>query len=423
MRILFLANYYPPHGLGGQERSCQEVFEGLQARGHECLVLTSMHGVNNVPTDEPGVRRWLYLEMDMVPLRHGWIFFTQRKQREAHNLQRLEQLIKDFEPDVVYVWGMWNLPRTLPALAERMLPGRVAYRFAEYWPTLPSQHEFFWRAPAKNWRTYLPKRILSAIALAMLANEKKHVEIKFAHAMCVSEGTKQVLLEGGVPVSHARVIHTGLDVEEFLNGSHITRKNDPTQPLQLLYAGRITAEKGIETLLEAVAELEKTHPQISLHLHLAGGGLEAYLNELHEKVHQLGLAPKVTFLGRVPVTEIPNLMQACDLVIVPSIWPEPFARVVLEGMVCKAVVVATPTGGTGEIIQDGINGILFPAGDSHALAEKIRLLAGNPALRKDLAEAGWQTVMKHFTKRRMLDEIEAFLMNAANSYPQAGSNK
>ncbi|NUM49034.1 MAG: glycosyltransferase [Anaerolineales bacterium] len=165
MRILFLANYYPPHGLGGQERSCQEVFEGLQARGHECLVLTSMHGVDNVPTDEPGVRRWLYLEMDMVPLRHGWIFFTQRKQREAQNLARLERLINEFKPDVVYVWGMWNLPRTLPALAERLLPGRVAYRFAEYWPTLPSQHEFFWRAPAKNWRTYVPKRILSVVVV------------------------------------------------------------------------------------------------------------------------------------------------------------------------------------------------------------------------------------------------------------------
>ena len=86
MRILFLTNYFPPHELGGQGRSCLEVFDGLTARGHECIVLTSMHGVDNVPTVEGGIRRQLYLEMDMVPLRHSWIFFTQRRKREAHNL-------------------------------------------------------------------------------------------------------------------------------------------------------------------------------------------------------------------------------------------------------------------------------------------------------------------------------------------------
>lgn len=419
MRILFLANFYPPFEIGGQERSCQEVFEGLMARGHECLILTSMHGVNNVPTNEPGVRRWLYLEMDMVPLRHSWVFFTQRKRREAQNLQRFEQLIEEFKPEVVFVWGMWNLPRTLPALAERRLPGRVAYRFAEYWPTLPTQHEFFWRAPAQNWRTYLPKRILSALALFILAREKKHVELKFAHVMCVSEATKQVLLQGGVPVAHAQVIHTGLAVDEFLNGRLKMPKDTPNQPLNLLYAGRMTAEKGIDTVIEALAEfVQDTAPNI--HLQLAGGGSQAYLSELREKVSRLGLAHRVSFLGRVPAAEMPHLMQACDLLIVPSVWPEPFARVVLEGMVSRAVVVATPTGGTAEIVRDGENGLLFPAGDSHALAECIRRLAENADLRNQLAEAGWQTVMKHFTKQEMLNRIEAFLKGAASGSPESG---
>jgi glycosyltransferase involved in cell wall biosynthesis len=81
-------------------------------------------------------------------------------------------------------------------------------------------------------------------------------------------------------------------------------------------------------------------------------------------------------------------------------------------MVCRMVVVATPTGGTGEIVWDAENGLLFPAGDSHALAARIRVLAANPDLRKQLAEAGWQTVMQHFTKKKMLDEIEAFLIRA-----------
>ncbi len=419
MRILFLTNYFPPHELGGQGRSCLEVFDGLTARGHECIVLTSMHGVDNVPTVERGIRRLLYLEMDMVPLRHSWIFFTQRKKREAHNLTCLERLIAEFQPEVIYIWGMWNLPRTLPALAERLLPGRVAYRFAEYWPTLPTQHEFFWRATPQNWRTYLPKKILSTIALAMLAREKPP-HIQFEHVMCVSAGTRQVLLDAGVPISHARVIHTGLDVDEFLKGSVTTRNGTPTQDVQLLYAGRLSAEKGLDTVIEAMHELVNTQGRRDIHLRLAGGGLAAYLNELHQKVTELGLGDAIEFLGRVPSQDIPNLMQASDILIVPSIWPEPFARVVLEGMVCKTVVLATPTGGTGEIIEDGKNGVLFPAGDSHALAERIKTLAEDPAMRKSLAQAGWHTVMQNFTKKGMLDEIEAFLLHAATPHGTNG---
>jgi len=411
MRILFLSNFFPPYEIGGQERSCLEVFEGLIARGHECLLLTSMHGTNNVPTEEGGIRRWLYLEMDMVPLRHGLIFFTKRKQRENHNLQTLERLITDYRPDILFIWGMWNLPRTLPALAERLLPGRVAYRFAEYWPTLPSQHEMYWRAPAKNWITFLPKWIMSRIALAMLAMDKQQVQIKFEHVVCVSEGTRQVLLDAGIPVAHARVIHTGLDVQEFTNGSQPLQKEE-NRPLKLLYAGRLSAEKGVNTVIQAMGELVKTIGRYAIHLQLAGAGQESYENELRDSVRQLGLEDVVTFLGRVPSKEMPALMQSCDVLIVSSIWPEPFARVVLEGMVSRMVVVATPTGGTSEIVEDRENGLLFPAGDSSALAQQIRSLTENPPLRKKLAEAGRQTVMEHYTKTGMLDAYEDFLLEA-----------
>ena len=408
MRILFLTNYFPPYEIGGQERSCLEVFEGLAARGHDCLILTSMHGVDNIPTEEGKIRRRLYLEMDMVPLRHGLIFFTKRKQRENHNLQTLERLITDFQPDVLFIWGMWNLPRTLPALAERLLPGRVAYRFAEYWPTLPSQHEMYWRAPAKNRLTFLPKWIMGKIALALLAKDKQQVYLKFEHVMCVSARTRQVLLDAGVPVSHARVIHTGLDFQEFTNGSHQAQKKE-NHSLRILYAGRLSVEKGVETVIHAMAELVNTQRLRDIHLSLAGSGQTSYENELREKVRQLDLEEAVTFLGYVPSKKMPGLMQSCDILVVPSVWPEPFARVVLEGMINHMTLVVTPTGGTGEIVEDGKNGLSFPAGDSFALAERVARLAADPDMRHKLAAAGRKTVLEKFTRNRMMDDIEQFL--------------
>ena len=92
MRVLFLTNFYLTDGAGGEEQSCQQVVEGLQQRGHKTLVLTSMHGSNNLPVERDGIHRSLYLEMDLVPWRHSITFFTKRKAREKHNLQVFERL-------------------------------------------------------------------------------------------------------------------------------------------------------------------------------------------------------------------------------------------------------------------------------------------------------------------------------------------
>lgn len=412
MRVLVLTNFYPPHELGGQGKSCQQVVEGLKRRGHETLVVTSTHGAGSAAAAEDGVLRSLYLEMDLTPLKHGVTFFTRRKQREAHNLRELDRVIDHFRPDVVFVWGMWNIPRSTPVFVERKRPGRVAYRFAEYWPLLPSQHENYWKAPGLHWATRLPKWFLSRIALAMLARERRQYELKFEHAMCVSASTRQVLVEGGVPVAHARVIHTGLDIGPF---EKVRSEKKPAQngSLRVLYAGRLAVEKGIETALEAMIHLVRDQGRKEIYFDLAGSGEARYLNQLKAEVSQRGVGPFVTFLGRVPTAEMPALMQSYDVLLVPSIWPEPFARVVLEGMVSSLVVIAAPTGGTKEIVVHEENGLLFPAGDSRALADRIAQMADDPALRQKLAEAGRRTVLEGFTEERMMDEIEAFLLEIA----------
>src|SRR5690606_7586304 len=93
----------------------------------------------------------------------------------------------------------------------------------------------------------------------------------------------------------------------------------------------------------------------------------------------------------------------------------PFSRMVLEGMISGLVVVATPTGGTIEILEDGENGLLFTPGDPEDLARKITLLVEDPHLRQKLGNAGRQTVIERFTVTRMMDEIENFLKEVA--YP------
>jgi glycosyltransferase involved in cell wall biosynthesis len=121
------------------------------------------------------------------------------------------------------------------------------------------------------------------------------------------------------------------------------------------------------------------------------------------------------FLGWVPPAEMPGLLRKSDVLVVPSIWPEPLARVLLEGMISGLVVVATPTGGTPEIVSDGENGLLFTPGNSEDLAQKIARLADDPESRSRLARAGKQTIMERFTVTKMMDDIETFLQDVASA--------
>ena len=415
MRVLFLTNFYMT-SIGGEEQSCQQVVEGLQQRGHATLVLTSMYGTSNLPVEQDGIYRSLYLEMDMVPLRHSLVFFTQRKTREQHNLQVFERVLRQFNPDIIFIWGMWNLPYSLPAFAEARYPQKVVYRFASYWPTLPSQHEFYWRAPGRTWYSRIPKQVVGSVALAMLNKEAKKAPLAFRHAICVSAAARNVLVEAGVPVAQARIIHTGLKVEKYWDGERHHRGND-NRSLNLLYAGRLASDKGIETAIKAMKKLVFDKGLRDIRLSLAGAGPTDYDNELRSLVKQAGLTDYVSFLGWVPPEEMPGLLRKFDVLLVPSIWPEPFARVVLEGMSSGLVVLATPTGGTREILTDGINGLLFAPHDAEDLAQKIVCLAEDFNLRRKLALAGRQTVAERFTVTKMLDEIESYLQEIALASP------
>jgi glycosyltransferase involved in cell wall biosynthesis len=413
MRVLILTNLYLTNATGGEEQSCRHVVEGLRQRGHTTLVLTSQS--HDVALEADGVLRSLYLEMELVPLQHSFNFFVRRKSREQHNLRCLGEILASFQPDIIFIWGMWNLAKSLPALAEAQCPGKVVYRFATYWPTLPSQHELYWRAPARQTYSRLLKGVLSRIALTMLAREKQPCPLSFRNAICVSTATRNGLVEAGIPVAHARVIHTGVDAGAYSRqtAEHRTLQDDGN--MRLLYAGRLVAENGIETVIRALVKLVFGQGLRHIRLTVAGSDWDGYASILRQLVTQARLDSFVAFVGHVPPEAMPSLLKDHDVLLVPSLWAEPFSRMVLEGMAAGLVLVATPTGGTTEILSDGQNGLLFAPGDSDDLAQKITTLAADAGLRRRLALAGLKTVMEQFTWTKMMDEIEGYLQEVVRA--------
>jgi glycosyltransferase involved in cell wall biosynthesis len=246
----------------------------------------------------------------------------------------------------------------------------------------------------------------------MLKNEAQNAPLMFRHAICVSAATRDGLIEAGIPISDVRIIYTGLEVERYLNRQQPQQDQDD-RLLKLLYAGRLAADKGIETAIEAMEKLVHGQGKRNIRLSLVGSGSADYENHLRQLVGKAGLTDFVSFLGWVLPADMPRLLSKSDALVLPSIWPEPFSRSMLEGMISGLVVFATPTGGTPEIIVEGENGMLFMPNDSEGLARKIAQLAENPELHSQIGHAARQTVLERFTMSRMMDEIENYLQEIA----------
>ena len=408
MRILFLSNFYPPASRGGYEQWCREMADQLAGRGHHIAVLTSRHGRDTVNGADPGwVHRDLYLEMELASLRNGLAFFTDRIRREQANLARLHQLVADFTPDAALVWGMWNLPRSLAAELEKLLPNRVVYYLGDYWPTLPSQHQFYWEAPAKNLATALPKQILGRLAQRQLTNEARPA-LKFEHALFPTNFLKSELGRRGVVAQHTGLVPGAIDTSRyaFQNGAGQT----PRSALSLLYVGRLVADKGVHTAIEAVGQLAGANRSgLAWHLTIVGDGEPEYKTHLQQLAADYGIQSSLTFAGPQPEANIPAFYAQADVLLFTSIWPEPFGRVLVEAMASGVAVVGAAVGGAAEIMTHNHNALTFAPGSAAQLADRLRQLTSAPDRYRRLTRNARQTALEKYDIQSMATGIEDYL--------------
>jgi glycosyltransferase involved in cell wall biosynthesis len=411
MRLLFVSAYYPPPPRGGYEELCREVAEALVERGHELAVITSgaPGSIRSERRGEIWVQRRLHLEVESGLLRTAIRVVRDRRRLEADNVAALNDFVTTFEPDAALIWGMWNIPRSVPARVEELLASRVAYYLCDYWPTLPSAYVQQCLTPARRRFARIPKRLMGMPLVAWLARAPIE-RLRFEHPVCVSAAEQRVLVEAGVHVEHARVIYGNARCEPFVAAAAV-RNTRPPGVLRLLFAGRLSPEKGIDCAIRALALLGDCP---SVQLDIVGSGEPAYVADLVALTGRLGLDNRVSMLGSVPRSDMPATMAAYDALVFPSEWDEPFARIVLEAMAARLIVVGTPTGGTSEVLIDGETGLTFPRGDPAALAQQLRRVLDDPARSSRLAETAQRRVVERFTFERTVEELERYLLEIAS---------
>ncbi|HVB08920.1 MAG TPA: glycosyltransferase [Bacillota bacterium] len=224
-----------------------------------------------------------------------------------------------------------------------------------------------------------------------------------ARVICNSQATADAFIASGGRAGLVSVVYNGIEPEDFpdMDVAEARRRTGlPDGPLVGSFS-RLAPWKGQHVLLDALVQLPGVHAAI---VGEALFGEDAYAASLRVQCDRLGLADRVHFLGFR--RDIPLVMAATDIVVHTAVAPEPFGRMVVEGMLSGRPVVAADAGGVREIVSDGATGRLTPPGDAGALAAAIGSLLGNPEAAAGLAQAGRAWARERFSRERMLADFD-----------------
>lgn len=412
MRILVVSNVYPPYYIGGYELGCRDAVEALKTRGHEVKVLTSSYGLGQAESDGE-VYRCLRTGLGRDTRSPVKLLLT-----ELYNRSAFKRMAMIFRPEIVYIWNLWQISLSLVFMAQGMgFP--VCYYIFDHWLSQWEKNDIWfgsWSHVPHNPVKRLIKQFLSL--LINCVGVRTHAEAPdFWHVQFASQFLKQDALQAGKPVAQAKVIHWGVDIEQFP-----CRNPSWTSVKRLLYVGQLVYHKGVHTAIETLKLLEEKYGYQTVEFTIVGGTIipeyEAHLRKL---VRSLGLGKKIRFTGFLPRENLPSIYREHDILIVPSIWDEPFGITILEAMSSGLAVVGTATGGSAEILQHEVNGLVFPKEDAQACAAQIVRLLENRDLFERIRLNGRQTVEQKFRIERTMDMIEQALQEAVSAYE--GSQK
>ena len=221
-----------------------------------------------------------------------------------------------------------------------------------------------------------------------------------ARLVAVSDATRRSFEEQGFPPALLETVHNGI----VLDGSTppTSLRDDlgiPQDAVLVAHIGRLAPVKGQRELIAALAHAPDVRA-VLVGEDLEAGG--AYRRELEEEAERLGVADRVVFAGYRP--DAAAELAEVDALVLPS-QVEGLPIVVLEAMARRKPVIATPVGGTGELIVDQVTGILVPPGDVEALAGALVRVAGHPELDRQLGEAGRRRVVEKFSEEAMTRRV------------------
>ncbi len=204
------------------------------------------------------------------------------------------------------------------------------------------------------------------------------------------------------PLERIQIIPNPIDADLFIpQGSRAIKDNDC---LKVLFVGRLEGRKGIKYLIQSWQEIIASVPKS--HLYVIGDdtktarGQTSVLAELKQYIRENKQTESITFIDRVPLSELPAYYRSADICVVPSLYDNsPYTC--LEAMSCGKAVIGTAAGGTKEYIVDGDSGIIIEAGNAASISQAVISLLRNEEERRRLGNNARNRVLMNFQRQEI----------------------
>ena len=292
-------------------------------------------------------------------------------------LDVISDVIAKFRPDVAYLHAVYH-PALIDWIGRRL--AAVAYIHGPY-PVCPGSAQYLRNSAkvcphtagaiclinAQTEKCCWGRDPLKHLRLLRRIDQFRQAHLRMRRIIVGSRFMHDLLVRGGMPASKIACL------APVLIDPGRVREARAADSATVLYAGRLTSEKGIAHLIRALPSIGG-----EWRLLVAGDGPERGSSEA--LAEQLGVAARIRFLGWVDVQQLAKRYEECAVVAFPSLWPEPFGRVGPEAFMHGRPVVAYASGGIPDWLEDGTTGFLVPPGDVGQLGQRLHQLLTQPEL-------------------------------------------
>ncbi len=389
MIIAMMNKYY--YLKAGSERYFFELTHLLEEHGHQVVPFSMNHPRNfETPWSKYFVPHVDYNER-MSPVQKAAAAVNSIYNRQARH--SFESLIQAAHPDILHVHNIYHQISYSPLIAAQRHRIPVVFTAHDYKLVCPNNQMFCHGeiceccAGGRSYNAFL-RRCGSSTAESFLLMVEAMVNRHLFDAMknidlviTPSRFMRNILAQYGIP--EEKLVH----YPNILDPAKYEPKYEGHG--SILFFGRLVPEKGADVLLRAYAELnDSTHP-----LRIAGEGPEeASLKRMAEELNLRG----VEFMGYQTGDVLKELIRNASVVVVPSQWHENLPYSVLESMAFGKAVIGSDTGGTPELIEDGVTGRLFPQKDRTALVDALRQVLSRPEVAMEMGRKARKKVEREF---------------------------
>lgn len=387
MHVLVVNNIYPPIMAGGAELIVAWLSEGLVARGHRVTVVSTCgpdmephpvetrNGVTIIRFFPPNLY-WNFDRQGQKPYRR--MLWHLRDAWNGSSGRRLQAVLNEAPPDIMHTHLIDGFSAAI---------WRVARRAGV--PIVHTAHDYHLLCPrafllTKDWRICRQPGVVCQFYRAWHLRTTRYVDL-FVSPSCFLLHQHKL---AGLSARQCAVVRNGIPLPS--NNIRPERK----RIRRFLLLTRLTVEKGVRVVLQAVASLPR---MLEFELAIAGRG------PLEQEVQQAAADdPRIRFVGYVTGDVKAALLEDGDCLLIPSLWYENAPVTAIETAAYGLAVVASRIGGLPELVDEGRNGLLFEPGDADGLAAIMSgLIDGNVTL-PDIATASAELAQQH-SITRMVD--------------------